>query len=229
MTLPVKIGVGALTVGTISGVSYAGSAYLMNSKEKASDIKQQLTTIDELIKDKFEYVLLSTSQDTGNTDNNFWKTNWEKYNSENSASETGKDPLQLAGWTKNNKTDLTSELKKKCSTLSTLNVPKEGNATYLNVIKYCSRGVTLAEQAKKDGLTVLDTSSTNKDSAIWTKKHSEKQTLQDSLNKLEITNSDTGDKIKEGCATAQSKNKQVTNYPAIYEAYKLVCTKQTSE
>ncbi|OAL10693.1 hypothetical protein A6V39_01315 [Candidatus Mycoplasma haematobovis] len=211
-----KVGIGVTSLGTLATTGYFGISYL-----------QQDTAINKLIKEKFEYVLLNTSQDSGNSDNKHWNTKWTKYNNDNATATTGKDFLQLNGWTANNQIDLTSELKKKCEALAKSNEPVA--SLYEKITKYCARGVTFEEQARKDKLSILITDAQGKDASIWTSRFTNKNTLTDQLSKLTITDTSTADKIREGCETAKSKNKQVPDYSAVYEAYKKVCTKQAGE
>ncbi|OAL10686.1 hypothetical protein A6V39_01280 [Candidatus Mycoplasma haematobovis] len=235
MTLPVKAGLGVLAAGSVAGLGYAGNAYFMNKEEttpkaeESSDTEQQGTAISELITKEYKYILLNTSANDDNTDNEHWKANWEKYKSANSQKETGKDTFKLTSWTKGKQEDLTAELKAKCSSLSGSLVNGRDNDDYRNVANYCGRSVTVYDEAKKNNLEIIDTEKSVID-ATWSKKNTNKEKLRTHLEKLEITYDNIDEtKIKDGCKKSQTKDKQLTDYQAYYTAYTKVCTKQPED
>ncbi|OAL10700.1 hypothetical protein A6V39_01350 [Candidatus Mycoplasma haematobovis] len=223
MSLPVKVGIATLTAGSIAGAGYAGIAYFGKNK-------QQGTTISDIVQTKYEYILLNTKD---NTDNTHWSINWSNYKKDNAKKEANKNTFKLKGWVKDSTQDLdlTNELKKKCEELSKTTVYDKGVALYADVTKYCGRGVTVEDAAKKAGAEILDTVTrdNNKDSKIWTSRHTNKTTLQDSLTKLGIPDAGDADKIKKGCEDIKTKNKQADDYQAVYNAYIAICTKQEGD
>ncbi|OAL10697.1 hypothetical protein A6V39_01335 [Candidatus Mycoplasma haematobovis] len=218
MTLTTKLGASLLATSSIAGLGYAGSKYFEKDTKKVNTV-QQVTTINDLITERYDYILLNTSDDGGDQDK--WSEKWESY-------KRAKDNVfNLNGWDANNaRLDLTNPLKKKCEDLA-----KEDSAkvSYENVTKYCARGVTLEEQAKKDTSEVLNTSNSDH-ASVWTKRHGEKGQIDAELKKLGMTGDlANGDAIKSGCNNAKSWNKQVNDYPNVYKAYKRVCTRQTND
>ncbi|OAL10684.1 hypothetical protein A6V39_01270 [Candidatus Mycoplasma haematobovis] len=224
MSLPVKLGVGALTLGSAVGAGYAGISYFSkeDKKEELNNTLQQGTAISKLISDRFDYVLLNTTEGDNNPDKKHWDTIWTNYQRDNG---TGTDVFELDGWSNRGSNNLTEALKTKCKSLST----STEESLYDNVTKYCSRGVTFEEQAKKDESTILETVKATH-AKIWAQRHEAKGSTDAHLKNLEITsNNPNGDDIKTGCGKAKEKNKQIDNYENIYASYKLICTKQPTD
>ncbi|OAL10685.1 hypothetical protein A6V39_01275 [Candidatus Mycoplasma haematobovis] len=232
-----KLGIGVATIGTIAGAGYAGSTYFLNNDQnnidnnkdtdKEEDNPITTTSIRTKIESEFQYILLKTE---GQTDDSYWQENWKNYKTENTNNDTGKDIFKLEGWVKGGSKDLVEQLKSKCLELSGANLSGENDPTYSNVTKYCSRGVTVKEDAEKKGKTILVTDPNGSHKNIWNTRNTNKDSLKDSLDKLNIKGTDlNADKIREGCATAKSQNKQAQEYQKIYDAYVKVCTKQDGD
>ncbi|OAL10692.1 hypothetical protein A6V39_01310 [Candidatus Mycoplasma haematobovis] len=221
MTLPTKIGLGALTVGTISGISYAGSTYFVNNESKEKKDEQQGTTIKALIDKEYKHILLSTVAGDSNTDKEHWKTAWATYQSQNS---TNEDIFKLDGWATRNNNDFTEKLKAKCGELIDTTVPDHNDTNYQNVTKYCARNVTIKDQAGKEQLKVIDTKGND---SLWTEKVQNKANLTTHFNNLEIRASSgseiTASDIKGGCEKAVTRNTSQDNYDNAYNSYKEVC------
>ncbi|OAL10689.1 hypothetical protein A6V39_01295 [Candidatus Mycoplasma haematobovis] len=225
MSLPTKLGIGTLALGSAVGAGYTGISYFSkeDKKEELNNTLQQGTAISKIIEEDYEYILLDTKKGTSNNDKAYWNTNWNNYKTDSLRLE--KDIFSLDNWTKTSTPDLTEALKEKCETLSRTKIPSNKDPLYGKVTKYCGRGVTFEEQAKKDRLTILDTADSNSGSTVWAAKHTNRAQIRDSLTKLSIENEpSSADIIRKGCETAKSKNKQVPDYPNVYAAYKAVCT-----
>ncbi|OAL10683.1 hypothetical protein A6V39_01265 [Candidatus Mycoplasma haematobovis] len=212
MASPAKIGAFAL-VGSCATAGCAGGIYLTSG-----------TPIKDLINEEYEYILLDTTAGSGNKDETKWGEVWNSYKTNSN------DIFKLTGWDAS-KTDLNlkEELKKRCNELSGSKVSNKESDLYKHVTKYCSRGVTFEEQAKKDRLNVLDTSGATH-ATIWSNRHRDKTSINAHLTKLGITsNNSDGSNIKTGCNTAKAKNKQVEDYSNVYASFKEVCIKKAGD
>lgn len=217
-----KLGIGAVGLTTAGvGVFYLTSND-SNSKKALND--EQGKTISKLISDKHDYILLNTE---GTNDSEAWNSIWNTYKIDNAKKAKGNDAMELDSWTEGNQNDLISELKKKCQELSN----SKDEALYEKVTKHCARGVTFAEQAGKENLTILntETSGTNPDAKIWASRFEKVTTLKNDLDTLKITDQTSADKIKTGCSTAKTNKKQIDSYESVFTSYKKVCTKQPED
>ncbi|OAL10702.1 hypothetical protein A6V39_01360 [Candidatus Mycoplasma haematobovis] len=231
MTLPAKVGIGVATLSSISAVSYVGKSYFSNSNydsSKVIDEQPQKIATSKLIEEKFEYILLDSKTEGVNADDKHWTEIWTAYKRDNANNDV--DPLNLKGWNKSKPSDLTAELKKKCSDLSKEQILKDNKTHYQKVTKYCARNVTIADHIKKDKLTAIDTSNAE---GLWKTRESGKSAIEKYFTTLEITptseNNVTAENIKNGCKTTIEKSKKESNYDAIYSAYKEVCVKKNGE
>ncbi|OAL10696.1 hypothetical protein A6V39_01330 [Candidatus Mycoplasma haematobovis] len=224
MTLPVKVGGGALTFATISGLSGVGSAYM--SDKKVVNNTQQGTAISKIIEDKFDYILLSTKDDE---DSSYWNANWGSYKRDNKDKDPKEDAFKLKGWIEGDKEslNLVDQLKKKCSELSDSIVYDGGKALYDNLTKYCARSITIKDQAEKEKLKLLSVEGTTGggDWDAWTRKSGTRNSLLVDLETLGVVQKDNAYKIIERCKAVITIDKKDPNYSNIFKAYEKVCTR----
>ncbi|OAL10701.1 hypothetical protein A6V39_01355 [Candidatus Mycoplasma haematobovis] len=214
MSLLIKAGIVTLTIGSVSTAGYFGGTYLFGR-----------TPIKDLINKEYQYILLDT---TGNNDSSYWDANWKTYQDTNTSKDS--DDLGLEGWIKGQKKDLKDKLKLKCKELSGTSVYGNENLTYKHVTKYCARYVNVKDQAKKEGLTIIDDSNAGES---WNKREQNKSNLTNHFTNLGIRPSAGGDikanDIKTGCGSIATKNKSENNYQTIYDSYKEVCVKKSND
>ncbi|OAL10688.1 hypothetical protein A6V39_01290 [Candidatus Mycoplasma haematobovis] len=219
MTITTKVGTSAIIASSLAGLGAIGGRQL---RQEELSTKQQKTKIIDLITERYDYIIL----DDTNESNKYWDENWNAYQGDNTGQ--GKDIFDLDGWTPTDTPGLRKKLKAKCSLLADTFILKSDSQTYENFAKYCARSVTIADQAKKENLRIVNVDS---DWNIWTSRDGARRTLRAEIEKLKTnTHGLSGAyEIRGRCKNIISTNKKNTEYEDIFNAYKKICIKQPNE
>lgn len=203
MAVSSTLKIASISLGAGSVATGLGAHYFLSS-----------STIEQLLDEK--YIILDI-KDTADTTKH-WEKAWGKYKEKNTTADAnGKDTWKLKDWTGHNKANnISSEFRTKCREYRNKQIKDKKDPAYEEFVSFCTRVTNIEDQLKKDNLTPLgETGNEQK----W--QANVKKTEQ--LKSLGIDGPAQEQALKKKCTEVKTKDKDASDFNAVYEAFKQVC------